>query len=163
MNYDFDAMTRDAVILDLVNTHGMSLNKASKEYVRLKKAAGYTVGVTSHKAEAVAWLAEQGLTSPVNAKPLVAELTDRFEVKDDTAMSYIRAYAEEHGLEVKTRVASSEILDWIVDNAPHGEDSLEWTEFDEHFKEWMLAQGKSESNINEYRKGIKLHLMLAAR
>ena len=163
MNYDFDAMTRDAVILDLVNTHGMSLNKASKEYVRLKKEAGFAVGVTSHKVEAVAYLATLDLTSPVNPKPLVAELVARFEVKDDTAMSYIRAYAEEHGLEVKTRVASSEILDWIVDNAPYGDDSQDWVEFDASFKKWMLAQGKSESNINEYRKGIKLHLMLAAR
>jgi len=161
MNYDFDAMTRDAVILDLVNTHGMSLNKATKEYVRLRKAAGFSVGVVSHKAEALAYLAEQGLTSPVNPKPLVADLVAEFDVKDDTAMGYIKAYAEEHGLEVKTRLASNDILEWIVDNAPADDD--DWTEFDASFKEWMLAQGKSESNINEYRKGIKLHLMLINR
>jgi len=161
MNYDFDAMTRDAVILDLVNSHGMSLNKATKEYVRLRKAAGFSVGVVSHKAEALAYLAEQGLTSPVNPKPLVADLVAEFDVKDDTAMSYIKAYAEEHGLEVKTRLASNDILEWIVDNAPA--DDEDWTEFDASFKKWMLAQGKSESNINEYRKGIKLHLMLSNR
>ena len=164
MNYDFDAMTRDAVILDLVNTHGMSLNKATKEYVRLRKAAGFSVGVVSHKAEALAYLAEQGLTSPVNPKPLVADLVAEFDVKDDTAMSYIKAYAEEHGLEVKTRLASNDILEWIVEHAPYSEEHEgEWAEFDASFKEWMLAQGKSESNINEYRKGIKLHLMLINR
>ena len=160
MTYDLTVQTRDAVILDLV-ANGMSLNKATKEYVKLKKAAGLTVGVVSHKEAALAYLAKLDLESPVNPKPLVADLVTEFDVKDDTAMNYIRAYAEEHGLEVRTRLASNDILEWIVDNAP--DEDEDWTEFDEDFKDWMKAQGKSESNINEYRKGIKLHLMLLNR
>lgn len=160
MSYDLTAMTRDEVIIDLVRG-GMSLNKATKHYVELKRAAGMTVGVVSHKEEALAWLAEADLSSPINPKPLVDGLVMTFGVKTDTAMNYIRMYADEAGMEVKTRLASSEILDWIVYNAP--EDDGDWTEFDESFKAWMKSMGKSESNINEYRKGIKLHLMLIRR
>ena len=161
MTYDLTVQTRDAVILDLV-ANGMSLNKATKEYVKLKKAAGLTVGVVSHKEDALAYLAKLDPASPINPKPLVADLVAEFDVKDDTAMNYIRAYAEERGLEVKTRLASNDILEWIVDNAPATE-CEDWDQFDAAFKDWMKSQGKSESNINEYRKGIKLHLMLMSR
>ena len=161
MSYDFNAQSRDAIILDLVS-NGMSLNKATKEYVKLKKAAGFTVGVTSHKTEAMSTLDAHGLTGSVDAKPLVAELTKLFDVTPDTAMGYIKAHAEIVGYTVKSRMASEDILDWIVDNAPATE-CEDWDQFDEAFKVRMKSQGKSDSNINEYRKGIKLHLMLARR
>ena len=161
MSYDFDAMSRDEVILDLVK-QGMSLNKASKEYVKLKKAAGYAVGVASHKDAAVAYLIEQAPASPIEPKPLVKALVDKFEVTESTAMGYIRAYAEEHNLEVKSRSASTEVLDWIVANAPMTVDE-DWDQFDEAFIAWMESEGKSRNNINEYRKGLKLHVMLINR
>ena len=157
----YDLANRDATILALVQEEGMSLNKATKHYVALKKEAGLAVGVTSYKAEAMAYLTDLDLVSPIHPKPLVAELVTEYGVTADTAMGYIKAYADEHDMEIKTRLASTDILDWIVDNAPA--DDAEWDGFIASFREWMEAQGKSQSNINEYVKGIKLHLMLIAR
>ena len=163
MNYDFDAMTRDQIIMDLVTTHGKTLNAATKLYVKLKKDAGLAVGIVSHKADAFKLLGDLNLADVIEPKPLVDQLCVEFGVKPDTAMNYIRAYAEETGRTVKLQAASEAILDWIVTHAPTVDDDAAWDEFDAEFKDWMTEQGKSPSNINEYRKGIRLHRMLVAR
>lgn len=161
--YDFANESRDSIIMSMVTNEGMSLNKATKEYVRLKKAAGLAVGVVSHRDDAMELLSTQAWDGLVDPKPLVELLTSEFKVKADTAMNYIKMYAEENGHEVRSRMASEDILAYIVDRAPEGNADADWDNFILEFKAWMSDQGKSNSNTNEYIKGIRLHRMLVAR
>lgn len=161
MSYNYAEQSRDVIILDMVK-NGMSLNKATKEYIKGKKAAGIAVGVVSHKVEAFEYLDGLALAGTVSPSQIVADLVAEFGVVADTAMGYLKAHAEENGYEVATRMASQSILDWICDHAPAERDG-DWDGFDEQFKAHMTELGKSESNINEYRKGIRLHLALMNR
>jgi hypothetical protein len=159
--YDYTTQSRDEIILAMVGT-GMSLNKATKEYVKGKKEAGLSTGVTSYKTEAFEYLDTLDLSGEVDVAPLIEHLTVTHGVKPDTARNYVMAHGEENGYTVKSKLASEAILDWIVDNAPLDAGG-DWDGFDLMFKDWMTDQGKSASNINEYRKGIRLHRALLAR
>ena len=161
--YDFAAQSRDEIIIDMMQTNGWTMNKATNEYVKAKKAAGFQMGVVSRKDDAYELMIGMDLESPIDPKAVVESIVDELGVAESTARDYLKAYAKDKGLEIASGKDSQPILDWIVANAPIDGTADDWVAFDKEFIAWGTEEGRTRSNLNEYRKGIKLHLMLSNR
>jgi hypothetical protein len=156
-------LSRDAVILDLVGNHGLTLNAATKAYVELRKAAGLHTGVVSRKEEAFELLSEE-TGRELDPRFWLPRLQTELEVSEGAARDYLKAYADEHGLTVKSGRQSDVVLDWIAAHAPSLDATDEaWEAFDAKLVAWGKAEGRSSSNVNEFRKGVRLHRMLISR
>jgi len=158
-----ESTTREQFILDAVTVDGLSLNQADKAWLKARKEAGLHKPLVSRKDDAMKLLAAMDLTSPLDTKALVDALMAELNVAEGTARDYIKAFAQARGLEVKQQAQSAPVMEWIAANAPTVDDDTAWAEFDAALNQWGKDNGRSQNNINEYRKGIKLHRMLIAR
>lgn len=151
---------RDLVIIDMV-VGGISLNSAQNYYKEFAQEAGLTSGrVASRKNEALEWLATndydlQDRESRSNVRKMLQE---QFSVKEGTANDYIKAFAEEQGIELPTagpRSADSDrVFQFIRDNF----DSLDKPTF----KEFMEGLGRAQGSIDETWRGVVLARRLMA-
>jgi hypothetical protein len=149
------SLSRDAIIVTLVTEHKLSLNAATKAYAEVAKLEGWTKALTSFKEEALAWL-EMNVTewTAETVKAAVVDLAAEFDVAESTARDYCKAYSEQ--LEVTHPVLDprAAMFSWLVANAAEGTKA--------EFKEYAKELGRSDSNINEYWKGLELHRAILA-
>jgi len=142
--------SRDQIIIGLVSEDGLSLNKATNEYAAYAKANGLTTTVVSHKAEAKIWLSETvDVWDHEAVSGAVIDLQDRYDIAESTARDYTKAYSESLGVIHPTLNPRTAMFDWLVANAEKGTKA--------EFKEYAKGLGRSDSNINEYWKGMELH------
>lgn len=151
------SMTRDQIIIQLVTEQGLSISKASNEYARVAKAEGWVTGQVSHKDEALAQLHTDYDADSWDAKAVkaaVVDLVDQFDIAESTARDYCKAFSEELGVEYPVEDPRAAMFSWLIE---HSEDGTK-----EDFKEYCKALGRSDSNINEYWKGLELHRAIIA-
>lgn len=146
---------KDLIIVSMVKK-GASLNSAQNWYKEMATEAGISTARVGHKAEALELLASE--------KPVVSDnevrvatrtmLQDKFGVASSTANDYIKAYAEEAGIELpRSNFGSSpedqaKIFDFIVANP-----NCEKADFSSFMKDEM---GRSTGSIDETYRGIVL-------
>lgn len=148
--------SRDATIIALVSEHGMSLNAATKAYGEVAKAEGWTKALVSHKDAALEMLETAYGTAwdAQTVKDAVIELAAEFGVAESTARDYCKAYSEALGVTHPILDPRAAMFDWLVANAEYGTKA--------EFKEFAKDLGRSDSNINEYWKGMELHRAILA-
>ncbi len=145
---DADA-TRDTVIITLVTDHKLTLNKATNEYATYARDNGLTTVATSHKQAALTWMAVAYPTwDHADVMDAVIEIQAKFNVADSTARDYARAHSEILGVTHPTVNPRAAMFDYLVANPDC--DKAE-------FKAFAKDLGRSDSNINEYWKGMELH------
>lgn len=150
---DAGTTNRDAIIIELVTAHGVTLNKATSMYAAYAKENGLTSAATSHKESALDWLDTQYdvATWDVTAvRESVVELQSRYDVAESTARDYTKAFSKQLEVAHPSENPRDLIFAWFKDNAT--------TATKEEFKAYAKSIGRSESNANEYWKGYELHL-----
>lgn len=148
--------TRDAIIITLVTDHGISLNKATNEYATYARDNGLTTVSTSHKADALEWLDEQFQGDDWDHTAVtdsVVDLQARYNVAESTARDYTKAFSKMLGVQHPTLNPRAAMFDYLVANPDTTKDE---------FKAFAKDLGRSDSNINEYWKGMELHRAIVA-
>jgi hypothetical protein len=148
---------RDACIIDVVSECKISLNAATRIYAEVAKSLGVTRA--TGKARALEMMDLDGTSdAPGLANTLVATAKDM-----DMAESTIRGYAkdayEDAGWDWPLAGRASDgILNWLVDNHECTKKQFE------AFMATAAQDGgkRSQSNINEYWKGMELHRRITA-
>lgn len=152
---------RDTIIVDMVKA-GATLNTAQIQYKELASEAGLTTSNVGHKTEALAHLNETTpdiLDDEVRAETRSA-LQEKFGVASSTANDYIKAYAEQAGIELPRSnfganpEEQGQIFDWICANP-----DCEKPQFVEFMKGTL---GRSPGSIDETYRGIVLARKLQA-
>ena len=149
--------SRDAIIITLVTEEGMTLNAAEKAYTAVARAEGWTRSITSHKQAALDWLADNADDWDAAAvKDAVIDLAEKFGVAESTARDYCKAYSKMLGVDHPTEDPRQAMFDWLVANAE--------TATKDEFKAFAGkgGLGRSDSNVNEYWKGLELHRAILA-
>ena len=146
--------TRDAIIITLVTDHGITLNKATTEYATYAKDNGLTTVATSHKAAALEWIAtEYSDWDHAAVADAVIEIQARYNVAESTARDYTKAYSKLLDVTHPTLNPRAAMFDYLVANPECDK---------EEFKAFAKDLGRSDSNINEYWKGMELHRAILA-
>ena len=151
------SQSRDQIIITLVTEHGLSISKASNLYAKVAKAEGWVTGAVSHKDEALADLHNDYDTRNWDAKAVkaaVVDLQDRYSIAESTARDYCKAFSEELGVAYPVEDPREAMFAWLIE---HSEDGTK-----EEFKAYCKDLGRSDSNINEYWKGLELHRAIIA-
>lgn len=146
---------RDTAIITLMTEQSITLNMATNVYAEYARDTGLTTAKVSHKAEALSDLAEEygddwTVKSVANA---VIDLVDSYGVAESTARDYCKAYSDQLGVAHPISNPRAAIFDYLVANP-------ECTKAE--FKEFAQGLGRSDSNINEYWKGMELHRAILA-
>jgi len=149
-------VSRDLIIIAMVNDDGMTINKATKEYAKVAKKEGWTTALVSHKDAALEYLAEEydDNWTPATVASAVVDLVDRYKVAESTARDYCKAYSKELKVDHPVADPREAIFDWFIANPNPLKD-----EFIEYATDTL---GRSRSNANEYWKGFELHIALLA-
>jgi hypothetical protein len=151
-------MTRDQIIIALVTTYAVSVNKATTAYAAYAKANGLTTALVSYKTEALAYLDNLGGAWDADTvADAVIDLQDKFGVAESTARDYTKAYSDLLGVPHPIRDARELMFSWLIAHAGHDPVDMK-----AKFKEYATDLGRSPSNINEYWKGYELHLAIVA-
>lgn len=150
-----DGRTRDEIIIELVQSQGISINRATREWAAYAKEAGLSVAVTSHKEEVLDWLADQGREWTVDAvRDAIVDIMDKWHVVESTARDYCKAYSEFLGVPHPTLDPREAIFTWFIETEnPTKEDFIAFA---------VDGLKRSRCNANEYWKGYELHLALLA-
>jgi hypothetical protein len=153
--------SRDTIIVEMVK-QGLTLNTAQIRYKEFAQDAGLSSPRVGYKAEALSYLQEVTpdiLDEEVRIETR-AELQEKFGVATSTANDYIKAYAEEAGIELpKSNFGSNpeetaQIFDWIVANKDTDKPA-----FVDFMKNDM---GRSPGSIDETWRGVVLARKLQA-
>lgn len=151
--------TRDQIIIGLVG-EGMSLNGATNAYASYAKVNGLTASVSSHKDEALEYLADAYPIddwTPTAVTRAVVEITDKFSVAESTARDYCKAYSKQLDVEHPVADPRAAMFQWIIDNVDH----MSREELRKEFIRYATVElGRSKSNANEYAKGLDLHFAI---
>lgn len=145
---------RDLIITDMVINHEYSLNAATKRYAELAKEAGIATGRTSRRKEA---LEQLDISAPLSADEIgdmCTGVAHKLGITAKTVAGYLKEYYEAKDWHWPAAGSASEaILDWLV---AHNECTKEQFE---GFMATAAEDGgkRSQSNINEYWKGMTLH------
>ena len=151
------SQSRDQIIITLVTEHGLSISKASNLYAKVAKAEGWVTGAVSHKDEALADLHNDYTADTWDAKAVkaaVVDLQDRYGIAESTARDYCKAFSEELGVDYPVEDPREAMFNWLIEH------HLDGTKDD--FKAYCKELGRSDSNINEYWKGLELHRAIIA-
>lgn len=156
-----DGKSRDAIVVEMVQA-GASLNTAQILYKDLAKNAGLVTSRVGHKKEALEFLGESqpDLTDEDTRAAVRAELSKKFEVAASTANDYIKAYAEQEGIELPRSsfganpAEQEEIYSFIKANPNCSKE-----EFTSFMKDEL---GRSSGSIDETYRGLKLARRLIA-
>jgi hypothetical protein len=152
-----EGKSRDEIIIHLVVSEGITINKATAEYAKIAKEQGWTKAVVSHKESAVAHLTQT--VTDWTYEDMVShaiQLVEMYGVTDSTARDYCKAYSKAQGIKHPVRDDRALMFDFLLENA-----GMEYDELKAAFKAYAKDElGRSASNINEYWKGYDLHLAL---
>lgn len=152
--------TRDMVIIDMVSNHDYSLNSATKLYAELAKDLGIATGKKSRKDEAIPLL---NTSSPMSADDIRDEcdgVANTLGITSKTVQGYLKEIYELNDWHWPAVGSASEaILDWLTANHECNK---------EQFEKFMATASdngtkRSQSNINEYWKGMTLHRRITAK
>ena len=151
--------SRDAIIIRLVTEEAITINAATKAYAAVAKAEGWTTGRESHKDAVMLMLGEQFPLShwDVQAvKDVIVDIVADYGVAESTARDYCKAYSDLLGCEHPVLDPRAAMFDWLVANATDGTK--------DEFKAFAGKDGlgRSDSNVNEYWKGMELHRAILA-
>ncbi len=153
--------SRDNIIVNMVKA-GVTLNTAQIQYKELAAEAGLTTAKVGHKSEALEFLGTQevDLTDDEARKDMRSLLVEKYGVASSTANDYIKAYAEQEGIELPRSnfganpEEQGQIFDWICAN-PNCDKA--------QFVEFMRGElGRSPGSIDETYRGIVLARKLQA-
>lgn len=167
-----DNQDRDAIIIQLVSEHDLSLNKATKVYAEYAREHGLTRQATSHKEGVLDGLREkyarideetgdayaEGWTARAVADEVVEIVAD-YGVAESTARDYCKAFSTELGIDHPVLNPREAIFAWFLEREQAG-DVVQKDEFLAYATDEL---GRSKSNANEYWKGYELHLHLVGR
>jgi hypothetical protein len=153
--------SRDTIIIDMVSTHGYTLNKATKRFAELAKELGIQTGRGSRKAEALALIGElDGTADAEGLSNTCKDVADELGITAQTVQGYVKEVYEKNGWHFPVVGSASEaILNWLVKN--HECSKEEFTKFMSTAGEDGTA--RSSSNTNEYWKGMILHRRIMAK
>jgi len=151
--------TRDATIIMLVTEHSLSINAATKAYAAVAKAEGWTTALVSHKDAVLAMLAEQFPESQWDVravKDVIVDIVAEYGVAESTARDYCKAHSKSMGVDHPVADPRTAMFTWLVENAA--------TATKDEFKAFAGKDGlgRSDSNVNEYWKGLELHRAILA-
>lgn len=152
--------SRDAIIIGLVGTAGISINKATNLYAEVAKAEGWSKAITSHKDAALAELASTygSQWDADDVKHAVIDLTSTYGIAESTARDYCKAYSDLIGVDHPVTDPRTAMFDYLIEHSDH----MSYDELKAGFKAFAKDLGRSDSNINEYWKGYDLHVALTA-
>ena len=156
-------VSRDLIIITLVTEHKLTLNAATKAYGDYAKANGMVATVTSHKAEALEWLADTYTEwDHVAVANAVIDLVAKYDIAESTARDYTKAYSKDVlGIDHPKLDPRAAIFDWFKNTASNYD--YESGACKEAFTKYATEElGRSKSNANEYWKGYELHMFLVA-
>jgi hypothetical protein len=155
-----DGSSRDAIIIILVTEFGISINAATKAYAAVAKAQGWTTAIVSHKADALIGLGDVYPTADFwdaqAVKDAIVDMAANYGIAESTARDYAKAYSELLGVDHPVLDPRAAMFAWLVENAEYGTKA--------EFKEFAGQDGlgRSDSNVNEYWKGMELHRAIVA-
>lgn len=147
--------SRDMIVVNMVRA-GVTLNTAQIQYKELAQEAGLTSPRVGYKAEALEFLDElqPDVADDEVRAGLRSELQEKFGVASSTANDYIKAYAEQAGIELPRSnfganpEEQAKIFDWICAN-PNCDKA--------QFVDFMRGElGRSPGSIDETYRGIVL-------
>jgi len=142
---------RDTAIITLMTEQSITLNMATNIYAEYARDNGLTTAKVSHKAEALNYIEGIYLDDEWDVKAvsdMVIDIVSKFGVAESTARDYCKAYSEQLGVQHPVANPRAAMFDYLVANP-------DCTKAE--FKEFAQDLGRSDSNINEYWKGMELH------
>lgn len=147
--------SRDSIIVSMVQG-GISLNSAQNWYKDFAVEAGIHNTRIGHKKEAMDFISNSGkdLANDSEREELKLGLREEFGVANSTVNDYIKAYANDNGIELpKSNFGANpedraKIFDWLVDNKDCSK-----TEFKKFMVENM---GRAQGSIDETWRGVIL-------
>ena len=151
--------SRDQIIIILVTDEGISINAATKAYAAVAKAEGWTTALVSHKDAALLWLGDTygpADWTATGVRDLIIVMADKYGIAESTARDYAKAYSELLGVDHPVLDPRAAMFTWLVANAE--------TATKAEFKAFAGQDGlgRSDSNVNEYWKGLELHRAILA-
>ena len=142
--------SRDTAIITLMTEQEITLNMATNIWGEYARDNGLTSAKVSHKADALRYLDDtysEDWTVQTVADAVV-EMVAEYGIAESTARDYCKAYSEQLGCTHPVANPRAAMFDYLVANS-------ECTKAE--FKEFAQDLGRSDSNINEYWKGMELH------
>jgi len=100
-------LDKNATIMKLATEGGVDITQAVREYQKLARGAGITLGAKERTKKVDEMLEDADLTDSDVRKEMLTLIADTFDVSEATAGAHIRKYAEEAGVELPSQNRNS--------------------------------------------------------